>query len=80
MWIYVIELYDSGIERAFKTSEKAHEALWEFYLDLVDADSRAKINEYSGKTYEQEDRASLEDYGYIDCFGGITETWLEVGK
>ena len=78
MWIYVVELYDSGIERAYKTPAKARVALWELYLDLVDADTRAHISEYSGKTCEEEDRASLEDYGYIDCFGCITETWLEV--
>lgn len=80
MWIYVVELNDSGIERAYKNLEKAREALWELYLDLVDPQTRAKINEYSGKTYEEEDRANLEDYGYIDCFGGVTETWLEVAQ
>ena len=80
MWIYVVELYDSGIERAYKTSVKAREALWELYLDLVDPDIRAKTNGYSGKTYEQEDAECLAEYGYIDCFGGITETWLDLAE
>ena len=80
MWIYVVELYDSGIERAYKTSAKAREALWELYLDEVDSEVRAKTNEYSGKTCEQEDAECLAEYGYIDCFGSITETWLEVAE
>ena len=80
MWIYVVELYDSGIERAYSTPGGARVALWELYLDLVDVDVREKVNTLTGKTYEQEDRESLEDYGYIDCFGGVTETWLEVGE
>lgn len=69
MKIYVVYLFDSGIFTAFRKEQETINCLWGEYCQQMGKD-------YVDK-YGKEDKASLENYGYIIDFGSVEPTYLE---
>lgn len=71
MKIYVVYLFDSGILTAFRVEQEAIDCLWEEYINHYQ-----EKGDYIDK-YGEEDRDSLENYGYITDFGSVEPTYLQ---
>jgi diphthamide biosynthesis methyltransferase len=76
MYIYTVEIDGSGIVAAYTSLAKAKDFVWECYKSDISEDTRQKVNSYNGKTYEEEDRESLENEHYIECYAYITTVEL----
>jgi hypothetical protein len=76
MRIYTVELDGSGIVAAYTSLAKAKEFVWNCYVSENSEEYRKKFNEYTGKIYEEEDKETLEQEHYIECYAYITEVEL----
>jgi hypothetical protein len=76
MYIYVVEIDGSGIIAAYTSLAMAKDFVWDCYTSDIDEETRKKVNSYSGKTYEEEDKECLEQEHYIDCYAYITTVEL----
>jgi hypothetical protein len=78
MCIYTVEIDGSGIVAAYTSLAKAKDFIWDCYMTDIDEETRKKFNPYSGKTYEEEDKETLEQEHYIECYAYITEVELHM--
>ena len=78
MYIYTVEIDGSGIVAAYTSLAKAKDFVWECYEYDISEEGRKKVNSYNGKTYEEEDRESLENEHYIECYAYITTVELNM--
>lgn len=76
MYIYVVEIDGSGIVAAYTSLALAKDFIWDCYMTDICEEDRKKVNSYSGKTYEEEDKENLENLHYIDCYAYITTVEL----
>ena len=76
MYIYAVEIDGSGIVAAYTSLAKAKDFVWDCYVSDICEEDREKINSYTGKTYEEEDKESLENDHYIECYAYITTVEL----
>lgn len=76
MYIYTVEIDGSGIVAAYTSLAKAKDFVWDCYVSDICEEDRQKVNSYSSKTYEEEDRESLENDHYIGCYAYITTVEL----
>lgn len=74
--IYVVSLVDTYNYKAFISEKKATEELWKLYqeecLPFIPEEDREEV--------AAEDRRNLEEQGYIEDYGWITEVELDEGE
>lgn len=76
MYIYTVSIEGRGIVAAYTSLAKAKDFVWDCYMTDIYEEARKQVNSYSGKTCEEEDKESLEQEHYIDCYAYITTVEL----
>lgn len=74
--IYVVSLVDNYNYKAFISEKKATEELWKLYQE----ECLPFISEEDREEVAAEDRRNLEEQGYIEDYGWITEVELDEGE
>lgn len=68
MTIYIVHFSDTGNYAAYTSEAKAKQTLWEGYCEEIYDETQA--------LYAEEDRATLEEFGYIIDYGWVEAVLL----